>query len=364
MSSRAHRPRLRRARWETQSVRPLNDGVQPEHILVIRLHAVGDIAVTIPCAVALRRRFPAAVLDFLTTRAGSELVGALHLYGRVWTVEDAGTRNVAGDIRVAARVRRERYALVVDIQRNRRTRFVRRLSGARWWTEFDRFSPLPAATRVERTFVSAGLPGCTPVHHLPFRDDVLESARALLRSRGWNAGTPLLVLNPAGLWDTRKWPVSSYIAAGRLFIERHAGMVLCLGTERIADAARTIAEELGDRSIVLVNQTSLALAFALVSLAAGMISDDSGLMHMAWAAGVPTVALFGSTDHRKSAPVGSHVAVLHSGDLPCGACAESRCRLGDVRCLTRHAPEAVVGRLESLLRIPGNTQSSRLRTTA
>jgi heptosyltransferase II len=344
-------------RSESRSLRPLPSDRRPSRILVIRLHAIGDIAVTLPSVVALRRNYPSSTIDLLTTRAGADLVAALELFDRVWTIADAGSSGLTMDLEMAARLRGLRYDFVIDLQRNRRSRLVRRLSGARWWTEFDRFSPVPAGTRVLAAFNDGGIPGIIPCHRLPFRDNQLRAARLLLHSRGWNGERPLLVLNPAGLWPSRRWQVGSYIEAGRLFVERHAGTVLCLGTGRILDAARAMSEALGKRCIVVANETTLAQAFAILALSTGMISDDSGLMHMAWAAGIPTVALFGSTDFRQSAPVGDHARVLHSGDLPCGACAEANCRFGDTHCLTRYSPESVIAELESLLSLSGEGRS-------
>jgi heptosyltransferase II len=345
-------------RSEPRSLRPLPSDRIPSRILVIRLHAIGDIAVTLPSVVALRQNYPSSTIDLLTTQAGTDLVGALDLFDQVWTIADAGSVGLPMDLPMAARLRGRRYDLVIDLQRNRRSRLVRRLSGARWWTEFDRFSPVPAGTRVFTAFLEGGIPGLIPSHRLPFRDQHLRAARLVLQSRGWNEARPLLVLNPAGLWPSRRWRVESYVEAGHLFVERHAGMVLCLGTGRILDAARAMSEALGKRCIVVANETTLAQAFAILALSTGMISDDSGLMHMAWAAGIPTIALFGSTDFRQSAPVGDHVRVLHSGDLPCGACAEANCRFGDTHCLTRYSPENVIAELESLLSLSGEGRSA------
>jgi heptosyltransferase-2 len=65
--------------------------------------------------------------------------------------------------------------------------------------------------------------------------------------------------------------------------------------------------------------------------------------------GVPTLALFGSSRHVWSAPLGDHTMCLHSGDLECGSCMEPTCRYGDVHCLTRYSAEHLVERAAALL---------------
>ncbi len=101
----------------------------------------------------------------------------------------------------------------------------------------------------------------------------------------------------------------------------------------------------------LAGQTTASQALAIVQAAQLVISEDCGLMHMAWVSGVPTLALFGSSRHDWSAPLGPHSRCLHSGDLPCGACMDASCRFGDVHCLTRYTPEFVVEQAEELVQI-------------
>ena len=92
----------------------------------------------------------------------------------------------------------------------------------------------------------------------------------------------------------------------------------------------------------LVGKTTPSQALAIVQRASLVLTEDCGLMHMAWVSGVPTLALFGSSRHVWSAPLGHHTLCLHSGDLECGACMEPTCRYGDVHCLTRYSSEDVV----------------------
>jgi heptosyltransferase-2 len=98
-----------------------------------------------------------------------------------------------------------------------------------------------------------------------------------------------------------------------------------------------------------VGETTPSQAFAIVQRASLVLTEDCGLMHMAWVTGVPTLALFGSSRHVWSAPLGDHALCLHSGDLACGACMEPTCRYGDVHCLTRYVPEYVVEQAEALI---------------
>jgi ADP-heptose:LPS heptosyltransferase len=122
-----------------------------------------------------------------------------------------------------------------------------------------------------------------------------------------------------------------------------------LGLRGIEARAQTLAAALGDSLLNLAGRTTAPEAMGIVQRAALVLTEDCGLMHMAWTSGVPTLALFGSSRHDWSAPLGPHSRCLHSGDLPCGSCMAAECRFGDVHCLTRYTPERVVAEAELLL---------------
>ncbi len=129
---------------------------------------------------------------------------------------------------------------------------------------------------------------------------------------------------------------------------------MVLGTAPLRPKADYLKAQLGTRLLDLVGRTTASEAFGVLRRTTIVVSEDSGLMHLAWVAGAPTLGLFGSSRHVWSAPHGNYSLCLHSGDLPCGACMDTECRYGDVHCLTRYTPERVVeaalGLLEAVTR--------------
>ena len=106
---------------------------------------------------------------------------------------------------------------------------------------------------------------------------------------------------------------------------------------------------------MLAGHTSLIDAMALIAAAHGVVSNDSGLMHVAAAFGVPQVALFGSTSPEHTPPLNANARVIWLKEelqLDCAPCFDRVCRFGHTRCLTEIAPrrvqaalaEAVAGR--------------------
>ena len=329
---------------ERRSSSPWRETQSPGRVLVIRFHAIGDVALVLPACLALRRRYPDARIDLLTSPEAAPLGKAIQLFDSVFTVDQRANRfkTWSTPFSVGRRLRLEQYHVVLDLQRNWKTRWIRRLAHARSWGEFDRLGMLPACDRTIVTFREAGFHDLVPLFDPQFTPGALRSAESLLQAHGWHPGVQLVLLNPAGLWETRNWPLENYAEFARQWEKGNGAKFLLIGTERLHNASRYFAERIGSRLIDLSERTSLDVAFALLSFVDLLVTEDSGLMHMGWCLGKPVVALFGSSRHYWSLPTGEHVRAFHSGDLPCGACMQASCKYGDNRCLTRISPDAVV----------------------
>ena len=305
--------------------------------------------ITLPYLNALAESLPGATLDLLTREEAVSVPRATRIFGRVFAL--GGGRSERWQLvqspPLLLRLMARGYDAVLDLQNNRVSRLFRRVLRPPAWSAFDRVSPISAGERTRRTIAAAGF--ALPVVRPGFALADPEAGWSLLREAGWHPGEPLVVLNPAGAFSSRHWPMESYVAFARLWQARHGGRFLALGLASIAPRVHALEEGLGAQLINLVGRTDSGQALSLVRQARLVLSEDSGLMHMAWVSGVPTLALFGSSRADWSAPQGNHSRCLHSGDLPCGACLDAVCRYGDVHCLTRYSAEQVVEAGEALL---------------
>jgi heptosyltransferase-2 len=321
----------------------------PAKILAIRLQAIGDVAVTLPYLRALQKSLPKTEIDLVTRKEVGGLPRAVDLFRHV--DELGGGRNerlqVLLAVLMAPRLRARRYDVVLDLQNNRVSRTIRRAIRPRAWSTFDRSSPNSAGERTRRTIEAGGFPLPLVEAHLPLKN--AELGLEVLRHADWDPGRELIVFSPSGAFPTRNWPIDCYARFAELWQQRRSAQFAVLGLEAARDKAATLRAALGGNLLDLVGRTTLSEALAIVQRATLVLTEDCGLMHMAWVSGVPTLALFGSSRHVWSAPLGEHSRCLHSGDLPCGACMDATCRFGDVHCLTRYSPEYVVHEAERLI---------------
>jgi heptosyltransferase-2 len=329
---------------EDRSFSPWPPAKPPTKILVIRFQAIGDVVVTLPACMSLRKSYPEARIDILTSANCAPIPGAIRLFDHMFSDALITRRwhRLWSAVRRGLQLRRERYDVILDLQRHRSSRIIRHLAHPHAWGEFDRHSPRHALDRVLDTFHRAGFADVGPDFSLEIRGEILDRSRRILRENGWDGKARLVILNPAGAWATRNWPLPHYKKFADLWSATEGAQYLIVGTEKIRAKADLLSSHLGKRAINLTGRTTLAEAMGLVQHVSVVISEDSGLLHMAWVSGVPVVALLGSTRSDWTRPLGPRSRYLASEDLPCGACMKPECAIGDVPCMSRHLPETVL----------------------
>jgi len=183
----------------------------------------------------------------------------------------------------------------------------------------------------------------------------LPARSALLREYGLDETTPLLALCPgAEFGPAKRWPEKHYASVAAAMIER-GWRVAIFGSNNDRVVAARILELLSEaqRSAVLnlAGATRLEQAIDLLSAASAVVSNDSGLMHIAAALGRPLVVVYGSTSPGFTPPLAEQVEVLQL-PVDCGPCFQRQCPLGHLKCLEELAPAQVLDALSALLPQP------------
>ncbi|HTS20628.1 MAG TPA: lipopolysaccharide heptosyltransferase II [Casimicrobiaceae bacterium] len=165
------------------------------------------------------------------------------------------------------------------------------------------------------------------------------NAGAAARALGLSARRPVAVLCPgAEFGPAKRWPAEHFVALARRFLDEGFAVWL-MGSRNDEDAARPIASALPELRD-LTGRTDLGTAVDLLSLAAIVVSNDSGLMHAAAAVGRPLVALFGSSSPAYTPPL-SPLARVARIEIACSPCFQRECPLGHFKCMRDLAPDEV-----------------------
>jgi len=206
----------------------------------------------------------------------------------------------------------------------------RRLDGNAYPLMIERFMALglpPAAT----------LPRPYPVPALAVD---AANRNALVESLGLDTAGGVLALCPGAEYGpAKRWPAAHYAAVARHAAAR-GQQVWLFGSPAERESCEGI-RALAPAAVNLAGRTRLIDAVDLLSAADAVVTNDSGLMHVAGAVGRRVVAVFGSTSPGFTPPLGAGAEELRL-DLPCSPCFQRTCPLGHLRCLEELAPARVV----------------------
>ena len=166
----------------------------------------------------------------------------------------------------------------------------------------------------------------------------------------------LFVLCPGAEYGPAKqWPTEHFAQLAHELIQQNSNaLVMILGSQKEAPIGDAIVRG-NSKSNQIINwcgQTTLDQAMATIANANAVISNDSGLMHIAAAFRRPQVAIFGSSDPRHTPPL-SNKAKIHWLQLECSPCFQRTCPLGHLKCLVDITSQDVLNSVNDL-----NTESS------
>ncbi len=165
---------------------------------------------------------------------------------------------------------------------------------------------------------------------------------AALQKHGLARGAYVVIAPGAEYGPAKRWPHFGPFAQ---LVDQP---VLLLGSAKESPLCEAIAAHAPQQCRNLAGKTSLLEAFALIAGAGQVVSNDSGLMHVAAAFGVPQVALFGSSSPLHTPPLNARAQLVwlkqdpdYLPPLDCAPCFERECPLGHLRCLVDITPERV-----------------------
>jgi len=152
---------------------------------------------------------------------------------------------------------------------------------------------------------------------------------------------PLMIgLAPGATYGpAKRWFPERFAAVGDRLIEDLSAQVLLFGSREDGKSADLVQQHANHRFINLAGKTNLKEAIAVISRCSLFISNDSGLMHVAGALNIPTVAIFGSTNPVTTSPVGERSVVIYKG-ASCSPCLKETCPT-DFRCMDMISVEEV-----------------------
>jgi heptosyltransferase-2 len=331
-------------------------------IVVVSPNWLGDAVMALPAIADVRRRFPGSRLIVAGRPSVAALFTLVPGVGDVVTLEWRG-RLLRRDAmrRDAARIRDAHADVAILLTNSFATAWlIRRADVAeRWGYATDlRASLLTRAVRrpsyslhqgayYQHLTRELGIASGPLEPSIDIPADATTSARELLSSCGWDEVRPLVVMASGAAYGTAKrWLPSHFADLITRLTREHDVQCVLVGSAGDVETTTMVRDALAadvlERLVDLTGRTTLVGLAAVLSMAAVCVSNDSGAMHLAAAAGAPVAALFGPTREYETAPLpraGSRADVLIN-PVWCRPCMLRECPI-DHRCMRGLKPSRV-----------------------
>jgi len=317
-------------------------------ILVVLPNWFGETLFTTPFFRALRQRRPHAFIAALGWPRCHDVLRHNPRINELLAYDERGAhRGLGGWWRLITTLRRHHFETAVILRRSlsrtvllclagipQRIGFANAKSG---WLLTEAV-PLPLAPQHKAlSYLSllAAFPSTTDAAHgngigqethrceYVVTDAERQQARQWLAAEGIASPRPLVILHPGANWPHKRWAPASFAAAGDQLAQAHAARIVITGGPEDVALADSVRRQMRHPAMVLAGRTTFRQLAACLSYAQLVISNDTGVLHLAAALARPIVALYGPTSPTLTGPLGDRrtTTVLHHPDccprVPC-----------------------------------------------
>ena len=334
-------------------------------VLIVAPNWIGDAVLSLPVVDGCGQFWQEAELTVLARTRVAELFAARESEARVLEYErGSGPQRLKNLMALSRSLGRERFDLAILLPNSLGSALIARLAGVpqrlgystdgRGWLLTHKLRDRRKEKGLHQVDYYLGLLhslGACQLDRIPqlhLRPEVTDRAVALKAGLGVDRNELLIGVHPGAAYGvTKRWFPERFAAAMEM-LQKPGRKFLLLGGPGEDSLAEKISKIMAQPPIDVVGKTTVAEALALISSCGLFLSNDSGLMHVAAALRVPQVALFGSTDPEKTAPLNDKAVVIHPKEIHCTPCFKSECP-EDLECMKAIAVEEVVVVAEQLL---------------
>jgi len=334
-------------------------------ILIIRLSSIGDILLTTPFIRQIRNKFPQSQIDFIIKNEFADLLSHNPNLNNIIKFDSAtGTKG----LKVLKNLLLENeYDYIFDLHNNLRSNYLRKglRSNKKYRIKknklvqflFVKFKinlykdTIPIAERYLNVGKSAGVKDDENGLEVFWDKETEDSVNHILERKEIKQDEPFYAVAAGAGFYTKRWPIEYYKNFVEKIMEKYRCKVLVLGNKNDRQQGAFLAEM--DNVIDLTGQLSLLQSTVMLSKSKALISNDTGLMHMATAVKTPVLAIFGSTVKEFGFfPYRSNSIIAENEGLDCRPCSHigrDSCPKEHFKCMKDISPENVYNALMELV---------------
>lgn len=336
-----------------------------DRILIRATNWVGDLVMTMPALEAVRENFSRSTLVVLARPWVIPLIENHPAVDRVLPLDKTGRfrSDLIEILKVARLIRQMRFDLAILFQNSFEAALLAYLGGVRLRVGYDtdgrglllshpvgRDDTILNGHQVEyylSILRAMGWEARSRDPSLVVAGKDIEAIGPMLSSGGIGPGDFLLGLSPGAIYGpAKRWPADRFAMIGDRAVEHWGAKVIVLGSPGEKEICGLVTGSMKHPGMDLCGRTTLGQAMALIQRCNLVVTNDSGLMHVAGALRTPTVAIFGSTNPATTGPLGEKARIVRH-PVECAPCLKQECPT-DYRCMLDIGPEDVWKEMETL----------------
>jgi len=338
--------------------------MSPKKILVIRLSSIGDILLTTPFIRQIHFKFPKANIDFVVKKEFEDLLIHNPYLNKVHTF-DSSSESALKNLKNC--IKKEKYDYIFDLHNNFRSLLlriglsvsytgvikkdkIRQLILLYFKINYYKM-PKPVSQRYLDTGLKVGIKDDYKGLEIYWSEKETRSVETILYRLRFAKNEKFISIAPGAGFFTKRWPITYF---SKLIKQIHTQLkvkIVILGG--VGD--KEMASELSHNPAVhdLSGQVSLLESAVILSQSAALVTNDTGLMHLATAVKKPVIAIFGSSVIEWGfVPYRSPHVLIEEKGLSCRPCSHigrASCPKKHFKCMRNISPDKVFAALNSML---------------
>lgn len=317
-----------------------------KRILIVEVNWIGDVLFSTPFIRAVREAYPDSHIACLLHPRCVEMLESNPRLDEIIIYDEEGVhKSFWGKVKLISELRKKNFDIAFILHRSFTKALITYLAGIRQrigyetkkrWFVLTKGVEEPAGeTHKVEYFLAiaeaAGIKTRKRSYEFVVTDADRKSIDGLLEREGVGREEKIVVINPGGNWDPKRWPKENFAKLADQIAKRFNARIILSGAKKDIGLAQDIKDLMEAKPVITAGKTNLKQLGALLERSDLVVANDSGPMHMAVAVGAKVIALFGPTSPGLTGPYGGgDYTVIFKNDkcpVPCydSTCTANRC---------------------------------------
>jgi heptosyltransferase-2 len=341
-----------------------------DKILIRGTNWIGDAILTLPAVAAIRATYPQAHIAVLVKPWVADIYELFSAVNEIIIYENKFD-TPAGVFRLARMLKGKKFDVAILLQNAIEAAIIAFSAGIPLRAGYDSDArglllthrvhlteEIRKVHQIDYYLEMVKALGCVPGDremHLESKINPLDVQDILRKFIPETKKTVIGIAPGATYGPAKRWFPDRFAAVADKLNEHFSSQEILLGGKADWEVAQKVQKLARTKLINLAGKTTLREAIYLISQCRLFISNDSGLMHIAGALNIPTIALFGSTNPATTAPAGNKSTIVRR-EVSCSPCLKETCPT-DFRCMRLISVEDVFKAAQNLMRLAENERS-------